>query len=346
MNSITGTGIFPFVLALSAMAVLPGAALAGKSTTAVNHGWEIVWDDATATARHVESGGGKELYRDERDETEEEGYTDYRMLSVVGTVVSHSVSWYSGGGAHPSYGTAWTTLNLDPDSSASLADLFGEEAVFSRLMDDATIQSALNGVYTDTQDKSHPTPKNLSELLEYVDGGCHAWMGPRMVKQYYFPYRLGGKVAVVEIGLSHGCEVNRGAFTELARMYLPIPDALRADFDKAVRDGVLEERPFQEPSFNCNKAETGLEFTICTDAELAKLDVQMARLYKAARRAAAGDARKRIRQEQRDWIEGRNRECAQPYEEPLGESGTGETFAYTVACLANSYQTRLAVLKL
>jgi uncharacterized protein len=139
--------------------------------------------------------------------------------------------------------------------------------------------------------------------------------------------------------------VNRGAFTELARMYFPIPDALRADFDKAVRDGVLEDKPFQEPSYDCNKAETGTEFTICTDAELAKLDVQMAKSYKAARRAATGDARKRIRQDQRDWIEGRNRKCSQPYEEPLEGAGMGETFANTVACLANSYKARLAALK-
>ncbi|MCK5276041.1 MAG: DUF1311 domain-containing protein [Alphaproteobacteria bacterium] len=309
MNSITGKRIFPFVLALSAMAVLPGAALAEKSTTAVNHGWEIVWDDVTATARHVETGGEKELYRDERGETEEEGFTDYRMLSVVGTVVSHSVRWYSGDGAHPSYGTAWTTLNLDPDSSASLADLFGEEAVFSRLMDDATVQSALNGVYTDTQDKSHPTPNNLGELLEYVDGGCHAWMGPSMLKQFYFPYRLGGKIAVVQIGLTHGCEVNRGDFTELTKLYFPIPDKLKADFDQAVKDGVLEDKPFQKASYDCNKAESAIEFAVCTEPELAKLDVAMGKRYRQLRRSLGGDEKARLVADQRNWIKARNTEC-------------------------------------
>ena len=346
MNSSYKSGILAIVIILAAMPVSHTAARAAETTSVVHHGWEIVWGGGAATAKNLKSGEKRTLFVSEKSaEDEPMSESNYEMLSVVGTILSWSNSWYSEGGAHPSYGTAWNATNLDPDRSADLADLFGKEAVFSRLMRDVTIQSALNGVLTDTEDQPRPTPKNLDELLEYVDGGCHARMGPDMLMQYYFPYRLGGKVAVVEIGLSHGCEVNRGSFTELARLYFPIPDALRADFDKAVRDGVLEERPFQEPSFNCNKAETGIEFAICTNAELAKLDVDMARRYKAARRAAAGTARKRIKQDQRNWIGRRNRECAQPYEEPLEDAGKGETFAHTVACLANSYKTRLAALK-
>ena len=345
MNSTYKAGFFGIFVFMTAMPAWSGPALAGETVTVVNRGWRIAWDDTAATARRIESGAEKELFRSERGATEEDGYTGFRMLSVVGTFVSYSVSWYSGGGAHPSYGTRWTTLDLDPKGSASLADLFGEEVVFSRLMQDATVQAALNGGYNETADKPYPAPENLQELLQFVDGGCAVNMDADMLKQFYFPYRLGGKVAVVEIGLSHGCEVNRGAFTELSRMYFPIPDALREDFDKAVRDGVLEEKPFQEPSYDCNKAGTGIEFAICTDAGLAGLDVEMAKRYKAARQAATGEARKRVKQDQRDWVAARNSECARPYDEPLENSGTGETFAHTVACLAKSYETRLAEMK-
>lgn len=345
MNSLFKTGVFTFVLTLAAMPVLLTAARAAESASVMNHGWEITWGDGAATAINLKTGEESKLFVSEKSaEDEPMSQSTYEMLSVVGTIVSWSNSWYSEGGAHPSYGTAWTATNLDPGGSANLADLFGEEAVFSRLMRDATIQSALSGVFTDTQDQPHPTPTNLGELLEYVDGGCHAWMGPRMLKQFHFPYRLGGKVAVVEIGLSHGCEVNRGAFTKLAKLYFPIPDALRADFDKAVRDGVLEEKPFQEPSYDCNKAGTVIEFAICTDAELAELDVTMARRYKAARRGATGDGEKSIKQEQRSWIAARNSRCATPDDERLYD-GKGEFFATMEACLLNSYQTRLAELK-
>lgn len=226
--------------------------------------------------------------------------------------------------------------------AANLAELFGEKAVFKRLMQDPFVQLALAGEL-DGIKLPIPSPTNLKQLLERADGECAATMGDSLLTDYYLAYRLNGNIAVAQIGLSHGCEVQRGAFTELHKLYFPVPDKLKADFDKAVRDGILEDRPFQKASFNCAKAGTSIEFAICTDAALAKLDVAMANRYKAARQAATGDARARIKQDQRDWIKTRNRECALPgdrvyYEKP------GEFANAVEACLMKSYEARLGML--
>ena len=78
------------------------------------------------------------------------------------------------------------------------------------------------------------------------------------------------------------------------------------------------------PSFDCKKAGTPVEHSICDNPELAELDSQLAKAYKRAR-AAAADPNK-VRSEQRAWVKERNK-CRS-----------------NVACLQQSYQSRLAAL--
>lgn len=91
MNLVCRTGTVAFVLALAAMMVLPAAARAAETSSVVNHGWKIVWGDGSARMIHVETGMEVELYLDEKGETEEDGYVNFEMLSVVGPVLSYSV---------------------------------------------------------------------------------------------------------------------------------------------------------------------------------------------------------------------------------------------------------------
>ena len=264
------------------------------------------------------------------------------MLSVVGTTVSWSYTWYAEGGAHPTYGEKWYSVNLD-SAAVNLAALFGEEAVFTRLMQDPVVQMAAGGGMADKAGPPKPNPNNLTQLLEQADGGCFAAMGDNLLTDYYFAYRLGGNIAVVQIGLTYGCEVNRGNFTKLNKLYFPIPREMKKDFRRAVKKGVLEDIPFQKTSFNCAKAGTTIEFTICTDAAVARLDIAMAKRYKAARRAASGGDKNQIKKDQRAWIANRNRECSWPGNEMLYDKG--EFFGSIEACLVNSYEKRLAALK-
>jgi len=62
------------------------------------------------------------------------------------------------------------------------------------------------------------------------------------------------------------------------------------------------------PSFNCSKATHEIEQLICSDAELAALDVSLTDLYKVVLKNTPKAAQKRLKAEQNGWVKGRN-EC-------------------------------------
>lgn len=340
MNSMHKACKFAICLSLAVLSPMAGVN-AAEMTSVTNGDWEITWGGGAASVRNLKTGDKKVLFESMVAETEEDGQSTYKMLSVVGTTISYSNSWYFEGGAHPSYGTAWSSVDLE-SPAINLVALFGERPVFEGLMRDPLVQSAIAGELAERE--ARPAPGNWRELVERADGGCFASMGDRLLTDYYFAYRLGGTMVAVQIGLTHGCEVNRGSFTKLSMLYFPIPDEMKPDFDRAVKDGVLEDRPFQKASFNCAKAGTAIEFAICTDAGVAKLDVAMARQYKAARRVATGDAKAQVKKDQRAWIKSRDRECAAPTNEMLYD-GNGPFYESIAACLTASYEARLAALK-
>lgn len=86
------------------------------------------------------------------------------------------------------------------------------------------------------------------------------------------------------------------------------------------------------PSFDCLKASGQVEKLICSDSELAGLDVELACLYKAALTKAAGQELKTLRAYQRGWIKGRN-ECWKA----IGVS--------VRACVEASYRDRIKELR-
>ena len=86
------------------------------------------------------------------------------------------------------------------------------------------------------------------------------------------------------------------------------------------------------PSFDCHQTTTVAERVICTHQELAKLDVEMIRLFRNAVNKAPSDQRKDLHTEQARWIARRN-DC-------------GETDDATVQkCIEKAYRERIAQLR-
>lgn len=97
-----------------------------------------------------------------------------------------------------------------------------------------------------------------------------------------------------------------------------------------------------DPSFDCDKAAAPLEYTICGDAELRRLDAALGGLFKE-RRAMLPEAKKAaFVQEQRDWARARLQKCAIPasIDRPMTEP---ERWLWA-PCLADVYRVRLAAL--
>ncbi len=86
--------------------------------------------------------------------------------------------------------------------------------------------------------------------------------------------------------------------------------------------------PAQPPSFDCAKATGDAEKWVCTDAELSRLDVQLAERYKAAQ---ASPDELDIAAEQRGWIKGRDA-CMRAVDPRR--------------CLVEAYKTRLVELSI
>lgn len=335
-------GILLAVLAAMVFAGSTGGARAERANSVTSRGWEIVWNSAEATARHIKSGKTVTLYRDEMtlDQGDWSG-TNYTMLSVVGTIVSFSRQTSSGSGPKLTFGTTYRAIDLSklkpkkikensadlPD--ANLAKLFGKKAVYRSLIADPTIRAALDGKFVKDGGSapSDANPKSLKRLIPAADGGCRVSMGSALLSDFRFSYRLGGMVAVVQVGLTAGCEKMRSEFTRLDRLYFPIPKKFREDFEQAVKIGALEDRPFHKPSYDCSKAGTPVEFAICGNAKLAGIDVKMAARYGELRAKNPGD--KTVKTEQVAWVKRRNAACA----------------GGNVACLLESYEKRLAELK-
>ena len=84
------------------------------------------------------------------------------------------------------------------------------------------------------------------------------------------------------------------------------------------------------PSFECAKASTPVERTICKNSELAKADRDVATVYAALSARLSGAAKDHLVKDQQRWVGNRNRAC------------TGEDAS---ACLKSRYESRLALLK-
>ena len=96
----------------------------------------------------------------------------------------------------------------------------------------------------------------------------------------------------------------------------------------------VEAAPLQAqggPSFDCAKASTPVERTICKSPELAKADRDVSAAYTALAAKLNGAAKDHLVKDQQRWAGNRNRAC------------TGEDAA---ACLKSRYENRFALLKI
>ena len=85
-----------------------------------------------------------------------------------------------------------------------------------------------------------------------------------------------------------------------------------------------------KPSFNCSKATHEIEQLICSDDELAALDVSLNNLYKAVLKNTPAAAQKRLKSEQIGWSKGKN-DCWKADDKR--------------ACVKGAYETRINELK-
>lgn len=207
------------------MLVILLTALASAGSTSVGP-WTASWTDDVITVSD-----GTETSLELVDHSADNAQESYDVISVVGPWISVEYSWYAEGGAHPSYGTVWRVHDMTrAGQRVKLTDLWDDEVLLKALLADSVIARSRRG---------DGTPKTVDDLVASLDGGCEMDLSARMLESWAIHSVKGDKVAV-RIGLTHGCEVNRGAFTQLG-VWLPIPTGMKAAVAQADARGTLYE---------------------------------------------------------------------------------------------------------
>lgn len=215
--------IFP-----SSAVAAPSAAIATPHEAIALGPWTVQWD----SARLIATAYGQQTFSlsEHSEGPDEYGYASqesFEVRSIVGPWLSVDHSWYSEGGAHPSYGITRSTYDLTRGGQAiPLNEMFPESALFDALRADTVIQKYL----------MEPSVQTFPELVENLYGGCAVSFSD-ILTAWAFHHVRGDQVAV-RIGLGHGCEVARGSFTEIG-IYLPIPEHLLSTIAAAEAEGGL-----------------------------------------------------------------------------------------------------------
>lgn len=96
--------------------------------------------------------------------------------------------------------------------------------------------------------------------------------------------------------------------SEPARAKPVVTAALEASASRSAKTAAVPAA--KGPSFDCRKASTRVEKTICGVAPLAAVDGELGRAYKAARDGLSKPEKTRLRDRQRAWIKRRDKHCA------------------------------------
>lgn len=223
--------------ALLAPLALAAAFLALDATSAAaqiwrgrSGGFEIVWTEDDITARRVSDGAlvfsARRLVAAQWSGAEDadepyEGANSYRLLSVVGPVISLEENSYCDcNGAHPISHATFVAYDLsestvDDPAPARILDLVPEAALVEALVADAVLRRGL-------AEAGGETPRALSELVRRLhmedirvgEGECTYEVAESFPGDFALHHLDGGRVAV-RFSLSHFVEVCRGQMVQV-----------------------------------------------------------------------------------------------------------------------------------
>ncbi len=177
-----------------------------QATTAPADGVSVLQLDTSGrgvSVTHRPSGLTHALFADETFADSEEG-TFHRLLSHFGPYVSYRTDWYFEGGGHPSFGTTYNAVKVGKTVEvADLRDLFSEEAIYSAILQ------------TDIVQRTSLEHSNLSELIDGLARTYECEMSFEHFFSSFFVRAVTDNAAEVVVGLTHGCEAQRGNFATL-----------------------------------------------------------------------------------------------------------------------------------
>jgi hypothetical protein len=196
--------------------------------------------DVRLSAKQLARAEFGKIEKDSEDQDVCEFERTFRVVSLVGSVLTLETTYYLGcGGAHPDGNARFVAIDLAkpraaktrgltddeslPANLATLTDYFPEAEILRALLADSLIQKALEG----------KRPKTLAALLKICaedfptvaqDEKLCFTVERDLLTRFAFHHLENGKIAV-RLGLS-GTAVCRNNLTQIG-ILLPVPDALK-----------------------------------------------------------------------------------------------------------------------
>jgi hypothetical protein len=139
-----------------------------------------------------------------------EDHEERHIIAIVGSLLSYDFNYAIFGGAHPTGGEWYRTINIDTKKEVSLEDLFSSIVILKTMLCDTNF----------TKYSQNKNPKNIYDFIYSLDGGCEVSFSDLLVS--YAIKSVDEKVVVIEFGLTHGCEACPECFS---RIKVKIPKA-------------------------------------------------------------------------------------------------------------------------
>jgi hypothetical protein len=204
----------------------------------VSGGYQWQWTAHGITAKTLQ--GHPVLTLHDTDETaQDEPKTrvamTYTPLSLVGSLLSYSQEDYMEGGAHPTGGTRYVTIDAArPKHPLKLTDLFADADVLRALLADAVVQRVRR------QENITNVPTTSADLIQQLTGQTFTdaednvyGFAANLLENFAF-HHLENNTVAIRLCVAHGTELSRFHYTQLG-LLLPIPDRLRNDLQRAMK---------------------------------------------------------------------------------------------------------------
>jgi hypothetical protein len=175
--------------------------------------WKLIKNDSLTVIRNVLSNRRDTIFvchnEGEEDDSTEAAWLghsfneQYRIISIVGSLLSYEYSFNMTGGAHPTGGAWYRTININTSDEVSLYYLFSGESILNALRKDSVIRK-----YAATTNY-----EDLDTLIGSLEGGCE--VNFRDIFISFAITSIANDVVNIEFGLTHGCEVDYGRLTTI-----------------------------------------------------------------------------------------------------------------------------------
>ncbi len=135
------------------------------------------------------------------------------MNSIVDNYVSYTYSYYSEGGAHPTYGSIFCTINAATEDTVNLLDIFNENDLIEALKNDEFIKESVSNV---------EEIESLEDFQRNTINTCAYNLSKDILISSFSFHHTRDSLVAIRIGIPYGCQADRGKFTQIG-IYLPIP---------------------------------------------------------------------------------------------------------------------------